>query len=249
MRDLHVISIGLGINWGFWLTIHIRIWREICSCIWGLAAESGAGCLSSFHTRVISGKVQRVLENVFLHWPFVPEKKIMCWLTQRAQRNKLSIYKIFLHWPAQQAQRNKSMQKVLVWKGLWSHSDKYKYHSVPKHANTQVQTGGCTQYPTNAAVADPGGTGGQGPLAPKISSKSCSFQAILRENSYFEHILGSGPSPGVQTPLGPPDQNPGSETGDILQVLLCRVRKGTESQSVVVCVAKYPGGKSWQRLL
>ena len=29
----------------------------------------------------------------------------------------------------------------------------------------------------------------------------------------------------------------------------CRVRKGTGSQSVVVCVAKYPGGKSWQWVL
>ena len=28
--------------------------------------------------------------------------------------------------------------------------------------------------------------------------------------------------------------------------LQCRVCKGTGSQSVVVCVAKYPGGKSWQ---
>ena len=55
-------------------------------------------------------------------------------------------------------------------------------------------------------VADPGGL----PLAPKISSKLCSFQAILREKKpYFEQILGSGPH-GVKTLLGPPDQNPGS---------------------------------------
>ena len=29
----------------------------------------------------------------------------------------------------------------------------------------------------------------------------------------------------------------------------CRVRKGTGSQSVAVCVAKYPEGESWQRVL
>ncbi len=34
-------------------------------------------------------------------------------------------------------------------------------------------------------------TGGSSPLAPKISSKFCSFQAILRETLYFEQILGS----------------------------------------------------------
>ena len=43
---------------------------------------------------------------------------------------------------------------------------------------------------------------GPAPLPP-------SFQVTLRENSYFEQILGSGP-PGVKTPLGPPDQIPGS---------------------------------------
>ena len=48
------------------------------------------------------------------------------------------------------------------------------------------------------------------PPGPKISSKSCSFQAILRETPYFEEILGSGPPIGVQTPLAPPDQNPRS---------------------------------------
>ena len=41
-----------------------------------------------------------------------------------------------------------------------------------------------------------GSRGARAPLAPTISSKSCSFQAILRENPYFEHILGSG------SPLG-----------------------------------------------
>ena len=34
------------------------------------------------------------------------------------------------------------------------------------------------------------------PLPPRFFSKSCSFQAILREKPYFEHILGSGHLPG-----------------------------------------------------
>ena len=42
------------------------------------------------------------------------------------------------------------------------------------------------------------------PFAPKISSKSCSFQATLRENPNFEQILGSGPPLGVKTPRGLP---------------------------------------------
>ncbi len=39
------------------------------------------------------------------------------------------------------------------------------------------------------------GAWGPGPhIAPKIFSKSCSFQANLRKNTYFEQSLGSGPS-------------------------------------------------------
>ncbi len=37
------------------------------------------------------------------------------------------------------------------------------------------------------------GPWGPGPLAPMISSKSCSFQVILWEKPYFEQSLGSGP--------------------------------------------------------
>ena len=57
-----------------------------------------------------------------------------------------------------------------------------------------------------------GGPGGPGPLSPKISSKSCSFQAILRENSLFWANFGLRPPhpSGVKTLLAPPDQNPGS---------------------------------------
>ncbi len=42
------------------------------------------------------------------------------------------------------------------------------------------------------------------PLAPKISSKSCSFQAFLREKPHFGQILGSGPLLEVKTPLTTP---------------------------------------------
>ncbi len=53
------------------------------------------------------------------------------------------------------------------------------------------------------------GAGGPAlPPAPKISSKSCSVQAILRENPLF--WANFAPPFGVKTPLGPPDQNPGS---------------------------------------
>ena len=52
-------------------------------------------------------------------------------------------------------------------------------------------------------VADPGGPGG--PPLPQDIKKLCNFQAILRENPYFEQILGSGPPFGVKTPMGPPD--------------------------------------------
>ena len=47
------------------------------------------------------------------------------------------------------------------------------------------------------------GTWGPGPLAPKISSESCSFRAILRENAYIEQILGSGPPLGQKLRWAP----------------------------------------------
>ena len=48
------------------------------------------------------------------------------------------------------------------------------------------------------------------PCPPRNSSKSCSFQAILRENPLFwANVLLRAPL-GVKTPLGPPDKNPGS---------------------------------------
>ena len=51
--------------------------------------------------------------------------------------------------------------------------------------------------------------GARPPFPPRFFSKSCSFQAILREN--FGQNLGSGPPPpGVKTLLPPPGQNPGS---------------------------------------
>ena len=49
-----------------------------------------------------------------------------------------------------------------------------------------------------------------GSMAPQdffFFSKSCSFQALLRENPYFEQILGSD---GGGKTLGPPEQNLGS---------------------------------------
>ncbi len=57
-----------------------------------------------------------------------------------------------------------------------------------------------------ASVANPGGPWLPGaPLAPKISSKSCSFHAILREKTLFWANLGSAPPLlGVKTLLGPP---------------------------------------------
>ncbi len=63
-------------------------------------------------------------------------------------------------------------------------------------------------------VADPGGS--RPPLPPRCFFKSCSFQAILRENPYFEQILGSAPPAGVKTLLGPPDQNPGPQGVGVL---------------------------------
>ncbi len=62
------------------------------------------------------------------------------------------------------------------------------------------------------------GPWGRGPpLAPKFSSKSYSFQAILRENPYFEQILGSVPPLGSKL-CAPPDQNPGSAPGASLVI-------------------------------
>ncbi len=40
-----------------------------------------------------------------------------------------------------------------------------------------------------------GALGAQPPLAPRFFQKSCSFQVILKENPYFEQMLGSGPPP------------------------------------------------------
>ncbi len=69
---------------------------------------------------------------------------------------------------------------------------------------------GTAQPPTPSSRSR--GPLGTRPPQPKISSKSCSFQEILREKPYFKQILDSGPSPsGVKTPLGPPAQSPGSE--------------------------------------
>ncbi len=48
-----------------------------------------------------------------------------------------------------------------------------------------------------------GALGAWAPLAPKISSKSCSFQAILREKPYFEQSLGSGPPLGSKLHWAP----------------------------------------------
>ncbi len=42
-----------------------------------------------------------------------------------------------------------------------------------------------------SSVADPGGPGHS--LPPRFFFKSCSFQALLGENPYFEQMLGSGP--------------------------------------------------------
>ena len=63
------------------------------------------------------------------------------------------------------------------------------------------------------SVADPGGPGGPGPFAPKISSKSCSFQAIWREKPLFWAIFGLRAPPWGQKSTGPPDQNPGFAPG------------------------------------
>ena len=47
------------------------------------------------------------------------------------------------------------------------------------------------------------GPGSPPSLPPRFFSKSCSFQAILWENPYFEQILGSGAPWGVKTLLAP----------------------------------------------
>ena len=52
------------------------------------------------------------------------------------------------------------------------------------------------------SLADGGELGAWAPLAPKIFSKSCSFQVMLMENSCFEQIKGSGPLWG-QNSAGP----------------------------------------------
>ena len=59
-----------------------------------------------------------------------------------------------------------------------------------------------THYRGAETVADPGGPGGPAPLAPKIFSKSCSFEAILREKPLFWANFGLR-APGVKTLLGP----------------------------------------------
>ena len=56
-------------------------------------------------------------------------------------------------------------------------------------------------------VTDPGRPGP--PCPQDFFFYSCSFQASLRENPYFEQILGSGPPPWGQNSAGPPDQNTG----------------------------------------
>ncbi len=77
---------------------------------------------------------------------------------------------------------------------------------------TALTAGGCMGGGSWAGqpVADPGDPWGSGPPCPQDFFKSCSFQAILRENPYFEQIWAQGPPLGVKTLLGLPDQNPGS---------------------------------------
>ena len=62
---------------------------------------------------------------------------------------------------------------------------------------------------TTSGSRGPRGTGLLCP--PKIfSKKHAVLRQFSRENPYFEQIWGSGSPSGVKTPLGPPDQNPGS---------------------------------------
>ncbi len=62
----------------------------------------------------------------------------------------------------------------------------------------------CGMHHLLVTVADPGGgPWGPAPLALKISSKLCSFQAILGENLYFEQIVGSGPPLGSKLHWAP----------------------------------------------
>ncbi len=68
------------------------------------------------------------------------------------------------------------------------------YHSNCSHGENYI----CVK---SHALAD---LGGAGPLAPKIFSKSCSFQAISSE------YLESAPPPRAKVCWPPPDQNPGS---------------------------------------
>ncbi len=92
-------------------------------------------------------------------------------------------------------------------------------HSVKRPSNCGIRNEIAGRADSNEAGAGKlscqirrGSRGSGPPLCPprKISSKSCSFQAILRENPYFDQFLGSGPSWG-QNSAGPPhDQNPGS---------------------------------------
>ena len=78
---------------------------------------------------------------------------------------------------------------------------------VPRHTHTHITPHWRIQ-------------GGWASLAPKIFSKSCSFQAISREKPYFEQILGSGPlgSKLCWAPLT--KQTPGSALHPMMHVVV-----------------------------
>ncbi len=88
------------------------------------------------------------------------------------------------------------------------------------------------------AVADPGGPGGRALLAPKISSKLCSFQAILRENPQFWANFRLRAPLGVQTLL-PPDQILDPRLWGPLTNLLHRLNPRTDKKYSVLISACY----------
>ena len=74
-----------------------------------------------------------------------------------------------------------------------------------RHCHFKLFAGNLWLFHWCISVADPGGPWGpRPPFAPKISSKSSSFQAILNEkNHYFEQFLGSGPPLGSKLRWAP----------------------------------------------
>ncbi len=77
-----------------------------------------------------------------------------------------------------------------------------------------VTQGGVKQRCRRVCSSRSRGPWGPGaPLAPRISLNHAVFRQFWGKNPCLEQILGSGSPLEVKTPLGPPDQNPGSAPG------------------------------------